>query len=373
MPKVVDIRKADEPRDVIHEAVHRLAKGELVAFPSETLYFVAASSLKSAAVRRLQEAAARRGHGYLELLVKGPAEAADFLPNMSRTGWKLARRCWPGPVTIAFDVSKQDGLFNALPSEVKHAVTNSAEVWFRAPAHGAVSEVLRLSPAPLVALRENEAHGNGLNTAEGVAQRYGDNVSLIIDDGACRYGQPESVIRIENDDWKLLCSGVVTETTLNRLASEIFLFVCTGNTCRSPLAEGLFRKLLSEKLKCSQDELYDRGYLVTSAGISAAPGAPASPESIEIAAGYGVDLQTHQSQPLTDRLLQQADHIYAMTRGHHEAIVQSHPEVSGRVELLARDQSDIPDPLGGGIEDYEYCEREIERNLRAILDEMELK
>ncbi|MEQ9068753.1 MAG: hypothetical protein RLO18_18610, partial [Gimesia chilikensis] len=60
----------------------------------------------------------------------------------------------------------------------------------------------------------------------------------------------------------------------------MYLFVCTGNTCRSPMAEGLFRKLLSDKLGCQEDELSDRGYIVASAGLAAAMGAPPSPEGV---------------------------------------------------------------------------------------------
>src|SRR5205085_3304261 len=119
-----------------------------------------------------------------------------------------------------------------------------------------------------------------------------------------------TVVRVAGEKWSILREGVATERTLRRLAGDVFLFICTGNTCRSPMAEALFRKMLAEKLQCTEDDLVDRGYVVASAGLAAAPGAPPSPEAVQILRTRGVDLQSHESQPVTARLLHQADAIY---------------------------------------------------------------
>jgi protein-tyrosine phosphatase len=201
---------------------------------------------------------------------------------------------------------------------------------------------------------------------------FGDDVEMIIDDGECRYGQPATVVAISNGAWSIVSPGVVTETMIGRLASEVVLFICTGNTCRSPLAEGLFRKMLADRLTCREDELADHGYMVLSAGMAAESGLPAAVESIEVAARHGVDLRAHESQPVTQRLLEQADQIFTMTRGHRESILASYPHLGDRVELLSRDATDIPDPIGAGEEEYENCRIEIERHLRVILNSLPL-
>jgi tRNA threonylcarbamoyl adenosine modification protein (Sua5/YciO/YrdC/YwlC family) len=370
MSAVVDLRKTDDPRDAVHRAVQLLVAGHIVGFPTETVYAACAHALVGPAVERL---GARKSHGqpaHPTLVVKGLQEALDYVPHMDALGQRLARRCWPGPVTLAFDLKPETGLFSALAGEAKRALAPDSRLWIRVPAHECIQEVLRLMPAPLIAGSECQEHP--LLTAASLLDGFGSAVELVIDDGECRYGQPATVVGISNGSWSVVRPGLVTETMIGRLASEVFLFICTGNTCRSPLAEGLFRKMLADRLKCREDELSDHGYMVLSAGMAAEPGLPAAHESIEVARRYGVDLRAHESQPVTQRLLEQADQIFTMTRNHRESILATYPHLGDRVELLARDGTEIPDPIGLGEEEYEQCRAEIDRNLKIILGTLPL-
>ncbi len=373
MSKIVDIRNADDPRDVIHCAVQLLSDGELVAFPTETVYVVAADALNPAGVEKLLDLldlAPEENRGCV-LGIKGMQQAQDYIPHMSLLGGKLARRCWPGPVTIQYHLSHQEGLLDSLPQQTRTAVATNDDISLRTPAHDVILEALRLMPAPFVLSPESNSEAL-TTTVDEVQSRFGERVSLIVDDGSCRYGQPSTVVRVTNDQWEVVRPGVVTESMLGRLVSEVYLFVCTGNTCRSPMAEGLFRKFLAERLQCTEEELFDRGFVVESAGLAAAIGAPASPESIEISQKRGVDLRAHSSQPLTDRLLEQADHIYTMTQDHRDSILAARPDISDRLDLLSREREDISDPIGGGKSEYQTCEQEIEKNIRVILNEMKI-
>jgi protein-tyrosine phosphatase len=165
--------------------------------------------------------------------------------------------------------------------------------------------------------------------------------------------------------------GVVSERMLARLAGEVYLFVCTGNTCRSPMAEALFRKMLSDRLKCREDELLDRGFVVISAGLAAYKGAPASPEAVELLGDEGMDLSGHESQPVTEELLLHCDRIFTMTRSHREALLSAFPELAGQVRLLSPQGRDVSDPIGAGMEEYVRCRDEIASALEDLLDEIE--
>lgn len=372
MSQVVDIRNADDPRDVIHHSLQQLANGTAVALPTETGYVLAAQAPDTAAVQRITQLTADSAPCSRQLALKTAAEVRDYAATLSQLGSKLTRRCWPGPVAIRLKVEQDSGLLGALSDETRSILIEDGRCTFRVPADEIIQEVLRLSPSPLVLATEHGAATENAmaRQASDIVAAYGDDVALIVDSGPSRYEQPATIVEIENGRWRSVRPGVVNETLIGRLASEVYLFVCTGNTCRSPMAEGWFRKLLAERLGCSEDDLLDHGYLVTSAGLAAAYGSPASPDSVTVAAEHAIDLRGHESRPVTDQMLDQADHIYAMTRGHRDSILSIRPDLAETVKLLSPDGSDVPDPFGFEIEEYRHCEQTIEQYLRAIIDQL---
>ena len=127
-PVVIDLRQAEDWRDVVHQTVQALVEGKLVAFPTETVYGVAASALDEDAVERLVTLKKRRiGHA-LTLAVKSAEEARDYVPDMSSLALRLARRCWPGPITLVVDDSHPESLVRRLPPKVQQYVSPTSTV-----------------------------------------------------------------------------------------------------------------------------------------------------------------------------------------------------------------------------------------------------
>lgn len=367
-PVVIDLNAADDPRDVVHLAVQALAEGKLVCFPTETVYGVAASALNEQAVAQLLKAKGRAEGHPLTLAIKSAEDALDYVPNIPPVGQRLARRCWPGPMTLVLDDDDPDSVVKRLPPAVRKAVCPQGTIGLRVPAHPVIQSVMRLSPGPLALSSANRSGQADCVTAEQVVGALGDDVELVVDDGRSRYGQASSVVRIEQNQLRVLRAGVFSEKMLRRLSGFIALLVCTGNTCRSPMAEVLLRRRVAEKLGCKMDDLEERGVTIQSAGIAAMAGGRSTPEALQAMAERDLDLSQHESQPLTDQLVRFADLILTMTRGHRDAIVAQWPEVASRTVLLCRDESDVTDPIGGPPEVYRRCADQIDAQLKRWVE-----
>lgn len=372
MPTILDLKNVHDPSDVVHRAVAALAEGKTIAVPTETVYGLAASALNAEAVERLCHVKGREVSKPLALAVKSADDALDYVPDMSPLGRRLTRRCWPGPLTLVFPKVSSDSVVNRLPASVQQRLGNGATLGLRVPADETLLKVLRFSRGPLVLSSANPSGGADPRTAQDVVDSLGDEVDFVIDAGPCRFGLASTVVMIDGDRCQILREGVIARKTLKRMANFTALMVCTGNTCRSPMAECLMKKHLAKRLGCKIDQLTERGVNVLSAGVAAAGGSAASRESIEVMANNDLDLSLHESQPVSETLVRSADLILTMTKSHRNALVHHWPEAEPRTFVISDGQEDVADPIGGPIDYYQLCAEQIERYVEKWVERVAL-
>ncbi|HIU49288.1 MAG TPA: low molecular weight protein arginine phosphatase [Candidatus Avimonoglobus intestinipullorum] len=140
------------------------------------------------------------------------------------------------------------------------------------------------------------------------------------------------------------------------------LFVCTGNTCRSPMAAALMNKIAMER---------DLDVRIESAGIFAHEGDNATTEAVLAMRKYGIDLLGHHAQPINEELLQKSDLILTMTAAHKLLFAEAAPDKVYTLAEYAGLDEDIEDPFGGDVEEYEACAEQIYQALLKVADRLE--
>ncbi len=359
--ELVTCGDAAPPREVRRRVVDLLASGAIVALPTETVYGFAARADDAAAVAALRELKGSPADRPLTWHV-GDASAVERFEHVRALTRRLVQRYWPGPLTLVLE---------GVPAGLE-GVTHEGWTGVRFPAHLGTAAILAQADFPVVMTSANRASEAPLTRAPAIAEAFAGSaqVALVLDGGPARLGEPSGVLRLGRGAFALLREGLLPVADLRRTAGLRIAFCCTGNTCRSPMAEGLARHRIAQALGCAADEdgLAAFGFSVRSMGVAAGAGERAAPHAIAVLSELGIDLSGHRSAPAILADVVAADRVYCMTASHLEALRAMLPPARAKhVVLIDPHGEDVPDPIGGSAADYATCAERIDAAIRGRL------
>lgn len=338
---------------VVKDIASFLLKGEIVALPTDTVYGLAARADNKEAVERLYEIKQRQRNKPFTVAFSCREDALNYLSTLPPFAYRLTEKYWPGPLTLVYYCRNL--------SEEKRGV--------RVPNYPFLQKLLEEVGLPVYLTSANKANEIEVTTAEELEKIFKDEINFIVDAGDCRQ-RPSSVVDITYHPFKILREGQVRENdVIETFVRKRIVFVCTGNTCRSPLAEFLLKKYLTLKKPYLEGR-----YEIFSAGIISVEGGFISSKVLEILKHKeNIDIFNFFSQRLKKEMILSSDIIFTMEKAHSDYILNSEPSCEGRVFVLSKflpgeEEKDIPDPIGASDEVYQEVYRLIKEAVLEIIE-----
>ena len=345
---VVRFHPGDPNLKVIREVAQFARGGKIVAFPTETVYGVGVPASKKEAIEKLYEIKGRDREKPFAYHIGDWDQLASLSIVRTPSFRYLSKRFWPGPVTLI--VSSNTG----------------EKIGIRYPKSLSACTLIVSTGEPFLATSANRSGESSPKTAEEVLRNLGDKIDYVIDAGPCEIGIDSTVVDVSTQSPQILREGAelkgvrqaIEEIQEGKIPRKKILVICTGNSCRSPIAAGLLREELKRRR-------LDREIEISTAGILARDGGVATSEAILVMKNREIDISRHRTRACRREDVLEADLILGMSQEHFDFLTGLVTGIKEKIKVL-----DIKDPIGLGFSVYEEVVRDLEKKIKDHWEEI---
>jgi L-threonylcarbamoyladenylate synthase len=212
-PEILKINQETPEASLVKYAAEQIRAGQVLGMPTDTFYGLAADPFNLRAVDRVYEIKSRLRHKPLSLLIESVDQAEELTRPLPEEFYKLARRFWPGPLTIIVKAASR------LPLKV---TANTGNVALRVPAAKIPLEVIRTAGIPITATSANLSGAAECTTAVQVRDQLRDRISIILDGGTSPREIPSTIVDLTDDDarWSILREGAIPSQDISEFFAQ---------------------------------------------------------------------------------------------------------------------------------------------------------
>ena len=352
--EIYDIDPDNPDVTVMERAAEIIRSGGIVVYPTDTLYGFGVDARNQVAMNRLYDLKGRDENKPVSLIVKNLNQAESIVGKLFEYERTIFRKLLPGKITLILKKRKNTDL---------PKLKQFQKIGFRIPHHLTCKMLAELSNSPITSTSVNISTKNNLSSAKEIKALFNNQVDIILNAGSLKKSKGSTVIDLVTMPPTILREGDISKQEIERFLGYkmrksypdkfVITFVCSGNICRSPMAEGILKKNIS---KSRYRDLIEIG----SAGTLNINNSSPTIETLDVTHNAGIDIMAHQSRGLDEAIIRQSNIVFCMALDHLHYIQDNFPEYRSRVFLLKQmgierqlSNPSVADPIGRSLAFYE--------------------